>query len=409
MKLKKTIYGILLTISLLPSIITNGKTENKEEIVSIEDNIYDDKNVTFIDIRETLQNNQNLEEEYKNYIYEFIDLVEQKYPNINLNIFNENLERLKIKVISLQEMQDNCNNRQAYFKIDENTIYMNDEYQNENIKKYCYFHELWHTFNNIQVIENENVIYKSSSNSNGIALSEGITTLLTEQIFSQDLLCYVNQYDEAKILYEIFGNELLNKYIENGIDGVKELLKLYISEEEILNLITSMDNELKYNTNTLYIYNELIEVYLKSNNFNCQNNIKIYEILENLCYSVNIKSEIIKSYRDNLCEVEINDNTIITFDNKNYYKIQDLYFAIIDNQKFLINDEILISFYKNGYIKNIYDNDKVFVGKSNILIESFEEYIIYNVAFMNIENGIIYVDKNIINENVGGYEYVKSK
>lgn len=139
-----------------------------------------------------------------------------------------------------------------------------------------------------------------------------------------------------------------------------------------------------------------------------KNNIKIYEILENLCYDVNIKKQILTIYRDYMCNVEISDETKITFDNQKYYSIDELYFVNINDKKYLINDQILIDYYKDGYIKNIYDDEKTYIGNATITVDLFRDYLMYNAILFEEYNGIIYIDKNIIDENIGD-KYVKSK
>ena len=109
-----------------------------------------------------------------------------------------------------------------------------------------------------------------------------------------------------------------------------------------------------------------------------------------------------------MCNVEISDETKITFDNQKYYSIDELYFVNINDKKYLINDQILIDYYKDGYIKNIYDDEKTYIGNATITVDLFRDYLMYNAILFEEYNGIIYIDKNIIDENIGD-KYVKSK
>lgn len=418
MNFRAMLYRNLIIMSLIPVISNNNINKNLSEknnfklISSTEDlkKIYTDE-VSFDDLRENINLNENISDEYKDYTNQFIDLIEEKYPDFDLTIFNENIKQFKINELTMEEIQKDHPNRQSFFRIKECTIYMHNEYKNDEIKKYCYFHELWHMFSNFYIIKDGNIYYKTTTmyDLDGTAIDEGFTTLLTESICDENLLSYANQYDEVKILYTIFGDELLLEYLNHGVEGVEFFLSKYIGYNKSSNLITLINDELVNKTNSIDIYNELIELYLKSNECNSINNMKIYEIIENVCYDIKTKQQILNIYRDYMCNIEINDEKLITFDNKNYYQIGDLYFVTIDDKKYLINDEILISFYKDGYIRNIYDEDKIYIDNYNITVDSFKNYVMYNAILFNEIDNIIYIDKNIIEESLGEKKYVKNK
>ena len=415
MNMKILLYKGMMLTTLIPSMLFSSNTNKEKQeykfIITMEDleSIYSTK-PTIDDLKKSLDDNPNITDEYKEYTKEFIELVEAKFPDFDFTIFNENLKQFNVIEISIEDMQKEYPNRYAYYKISESSIYMHNEYKKEEIKKYCYFHELWHMFNNLCVKKNDTIYYRSTTMSNlsGTALDEGMTTFLTEQIYSKDILNYVNEYDEVKILYQIFGEDLLNAYTELGVDGIENLILKNMSYSEAGNLIYLMNNEKNDKNNSVKIYEILIKLYLNTNSINMKNNIKIYEILENLCYDVNIKKQILTIYRDYMCNVEISDETKITFDNQKYYSIDELYFVNINDKKYLINDQILIDYYKDGYIKNIYDDEKTYIGNATITVDLFRDYLMYNAILFEENNGIIYIDKNIIDENIGD-KYVKSK
>ena len=78
---------------------------------------------------------------------------------------------------------------------------------------------------------------------------------------------------------------------------------------------------------------------------------------------------------------------MITFDESNYYNVNDLYFVDINDEQYLINDEILISYYKDGYIKNIYELDKKYIGISKVIIRPLKDYLVYS----DNNDNIIYI------------------
>ena len=65
--------------------------------------------VTFHTIRTSLKRNTNINDEYRAYTNEFIDLLEEKYPDIDLTVFNENLKIFEVKEITKKDMMKNKN------------------------------------------------------------------------------------------------------------------------------------------------------------------------------------------------------------------------------------------------------------------------------------------------------------
>ncbi len=413
MNLKIMLCRNFIIMSLLPSVLTSSmnikqnKKYNYKFISSLEDlkDIYPD-DIIYEDLKNNLKNNKNISEEYKEYTNEFIDLVEEKYPDFDLTIFNENIKQFKLIEKSKKEIQNNHPNRQAFYRIPECTIYIHDEFEDENLKKYCFFHELWHMFNNLYVEDdNKNVYYKSTTmyDLDGTALDEGITTFLTESIYSNDILCYTNQYDEVKILYQIYGDQLLTTYIDSGIDGIEFLISETIGYTNASNLISYMNQEEEKNY-TIKIYETLIQIYLDSKKCDYSKSLEIYQIIENSCYDIEIKKQLLKIYKEKLNSQKINNDTMITFDESNYYNVNDLYFVDINDEQYLINDEILISYYKDGYIKNIYELDKKYIGISKVIIRPLKDYLVYS----DNNDNIIYININQLKE-LGEKKYVKSK
>lgn len=408
MKIKLLICEQILFINMLTNLF--GKNEIKEQykiILNEEDLKESFPNIVLEEeIKENISNNSKISKEYQEYTKEFIELVIQKYPEFDLNVFNENIKKLEVIEQTKKEIQKE-RKREAYYSIIENKIYIHNEFKEEKQKKFCYFHELWHVFNNMKLKDKNVVYYKSTTigNINAIALDEGMTTFLTNQILETNILSYTKQYDEIQFLYQIFGEELITKYINEGISGIEYLISKYLNYDEIINFINLTNEELKENKDSIEIYKILIKIYINSNSITPKNNLKILEIIENTCYNIKTKKEILQIYKDYICNMEINQSTQITFDNKKYYLLDELYYVTINNIKYLVNNEILISYFDSGYIKNVFDEEKIYIGKENIKISSFKEFVIYNSFLTQIDN-VIYIDKNEIDV---GEQYVKNK
>ena len=61
-------------------------------------------NPTYEELRETLKNNENVSEKYKEWLFEGIDNLEKNMTDLNLTVLNYNFDRLKIIEKSLEDL-----------------------------------------------------------------------------------------------------------------------------------------------------------------------------------------------------------------------------------------------------------------------------------------------------------------
>lgn len=370
--------------------------------------LYFQEKVTFDIVRNSLENNSLIDDEYRTYTNEFINLIEKRFPDIDLTILNENIKVFSVSEIKKEDMQKE-RKREAYYDIKTISIVMHDEHENINNKKYCYFHELWHMFNNLY-FEKDGIIYYKNPimfSLAGTAFDEGMNTFLTKQISTSSLNSYARQYDEIKILYSIFGEELIKTYLDSGIEGIQLLLSEKIGFDLSYNLIQYMNDELeKINEDPLPIYKILLELYFNHNDGNVNHEIMV-ETLGNLLYSREVKKEILTLFYDSLPQVGVTDDWSVTFDNEKYYKLKDLYFIECGDIEYLVTNDTLVEFFNTGIIKNIYDIEGVDQRGLKIKMRSsLLEYLKYygeNFTY-DEENHVVYIDGKL-----RGGSYVKSK
>lgn len=420
--IKKRLLQLTFILSMFPIISGSSKVEkkdNKEEIKKTisyeilysqeEVDVYFDEEATYDSLRKSLNNNLNLDDEYREYTNEFIDLLEINFPNIDLSIFNENIKLFKVKEIRKEKMKKNSD-RDAYYEIETQTIYMHDEYKNEGVKKYCYFHELWHMVNNLH-LKIDGVIYHKTPTMFGydaIAFDEGMTTLLTEKICTSSVIGYTRQYDQIKILYNIYGDELIDIYLDSGIEGIEIFLGKQIGYIDAGNLIKYMNEELNdKDKDPIPTFEILMKLYFEHKKSDITDYEVMFEMLENLSYDTKIKKEILSIFHKYINLITFNEESLITFDSENYYKLDELYFVECNENVYLINNEMLVEYLYNGIIGNIYD-EKKFIGNYQVKnMKSFIDYLKYHNEIFTYDklNNIIYVDSNLVK----GDSYVKSK
>lgn len=367
-------------------------------------------NVTFNMVRESLNNNLYITDEYREYTHEFINLVEQKFSNLDLTIFNENIKIFQVNEIPEAKMKQE-KNREAYYDIFNVIITMHDEHENIDRKKYCYFHELWHMFNNLYLKVDNTIFYKTPTlyELSGTAFDEGMNTFLTEQIMNVGLPSYTKQYDQIKILYIIYGDELLYTYLDSGIEGVEMRLSEDIGYQDAYQLIKDMNSELNGElSNPISIFDTLIKLYLSGGNESRSKSVQIFDILENVIYTEKIKKDILLNFDVYIGVTEIPDDALVSFDNVNFYKLSDLYLIECNSIKYIVNNQIVIDFFNRGIIRNIYDIDTTYIGNNKIKMgPSLKEFIKYgeNIYSYDEKNRIVYINEEIVKDEC----YVKSK
>lgn len=181
-------------------------------------------------------------------IEEFINVISSNSETFDFNIFNHNLETLKIENGSLT--MDNFLhkiNRVAYYEPVYNEIFVDD--------KNAIYHELFHASSRIYT-PNKNLVssgffqmYKDEPIGNG--LDEGYTQFLTERYFPKysknDKKFYCFEKLVASKIEEIIGkNKMENLYSHSNLYDLIEELKKYSSEEDILLFLQRLDFFTKY-------------------------------------------------------------------------------------------------------------------------------------------------------------------
>lgn len=170
-----------------------GSTEHEvmESIIDIYDTSvlseYGFEPVSFEDVRSTLANNLELSSKYKNYINKFINCLEEKLHDVDLRVFNNNLKSLAI----YEDLNEKDSMTGIYIpKLNE--IYLAKDLNLLEEKK-AIFHELCHTLNygylsvETEGYENNILLVKKFRDDNyGIGFSEGLNTVLTSYLLSDD-------------------------------------------------------------------------------------------------------------------------------------------------------------------------------------------------------------------------------
>lgn len=290
--------------------INNDKQDISYEIDNNIINIYDnevldqiliDNDVTYEDVIISIKENNQINSRDKDYMYEYVRLLENAFPNIDLRVFNENIKRLSIKTTSREEMTNYLNeSAYAYFQPSSNEIVLLDNYDDRIRFKQSLFHEITHMLNYISIDYNNYKLIRCfylDETDQGKGINEAITSYITNKIFFDD--SYTVESNQMKLLMNCFSSEdeFINMYVNGNIDTMKRYLMIKGNNEEELNNLFQLIEEQK----TGKIENNII--YYDNNKY-----MEVYRLLFNCCYNTSI---------NNLQNMDFNDYDVALANNLN--------------------------------------------------------------------------------------------
>lgn len=243
--------------------------------------------VSFSDLRNSLEANKSIQPKYREYVKEYIDLLEKKLPNADYRILNNNIKGYIFNNHYVSKKWDGS------FNAANDTINVKEKYLdqdgNEDIERerIVVFHELTHSLNYGYIrLENGTIIYMGFSIDNyGTSFSEAYTTIFTdylmsdnyEEYFQKDNYNYPSYQETSSLCYQIMKllNEtytlpdfinynvsyLENKLKNNGINNAVDLLDTYhdsiYNDEEMTVEETNEFDELRQTVYEKNLINDL--------------------------------------------------------------------------------------------------------------------------------------------------------
>ncbi len=219
------------------------------------DMAYFPKSIKFVQLPKVLQVNKDStntdrfqETEFRELIEEFVSVLEENFKKEDLQNFYRNMDTVRIKTRSMA-----LQNFGEYIKI---AATYNSKKNSVNLGKgqmeHALLHELFHmasakkygktTFSGFKQFSSDFAI--------GSGLTEGYTQLLTERYFSKKHPEVKGSYQNlvliAKSIEKIIGKEKMESlYLNCNLNGLIEELKKYMTEKEVMKIITTTDVILK--------------------------------------------------------------------------------------------------------------------------------------------------------------------
>lgn len=259
---------------------------NNDELRSYMDN----KNPTFDDVKEALNNNKNITGKYKKWLMEFINDTEKNLPDLDLVCLYENIKGLKIKEEDCEQIKSKHNaNTYAYFSSVNKLIVVPSDDKDSEFFKYAFEHECTHMITEYYAKKGDNnVIIRSTSEvryeDNHFvkiyrAYVEGLTDYTRNSIKGdysiisgynslQDVIQLFNDTMDFNI-YDLLENNttyVIDELKKNGISDPEYLIELMdIGCESIENNIEIEEN-IRKRVYTEY-YSDLIEKWIAEGNY----------------------------------------------------------------------------------------------------------------------------------------------
>ena len=221
-----------------PTMVVTESTEENEFSTN-----FVDKKLSSSDFYKELYNNSDNEKKEilnltKLAIRDNNDYLDQKDI---LNSFSS----LKIVITSNDKLLTNTSdNIIGRYDQETNTLYLK-EGLDEDVLNTTIFHEFLH------FLSKSGFVY-TSFNKNGYigdALNEGMTQLLVNEYFKNQLFVYSNEVSITKALVEMVGSDFMREcYFSHDLDSLIDELSKYVSHEDVISLLKNMDNaKIAYN------------------------------------------------------------------------------------------------------------------------------------------------------------------
>lgn len=244
--------------------LTNWLYKTKNEIILKNNDEFrqyvENKNPTFNDVRDAIEKNQNLHSDMKENLYEYLNVLEEKCPDIDLVCFYYNVERLDVEVLSKEKMEETSGaNTDGYYNFLTGKITFRED---GCIIKETIYHEFSHMLTQSSISIDNTIIYRLMESyildeqNNGICIGDGYNEGLIENFLiyvlgkdsTMDIGVYRDYTDIVNLIIRttnISITDMLNhdtRYIierlkEEGIKDAKHIVEL------IDTMGTTMKNE----------------------------------------------------------------------------------------------------------------------------------------------------------------------
>lgn len=274
---------------------------------------YSKEEITYETIRQTIKNNNNIPEKYKELYLTLANNLEKKYPKMDLRVWYENLKTLKICELEEFDMKLKAmsSSAQACYRRDENTIYTVKDYQYiPNTWEYqIIMHEMCHPIKTSYFTKGDKKIRVQfeSPSGKGIIIDEAMNSLLALRSYDENEkdIAYQLQSNMIEAMVDSMDNYTYQDYIEKDLSYFQNQLNEQNNDDKAIRMLGLL--ELQYKD----YHNDKVSVEQKQF-------YELYDYISKMYYEKRINAS--TSYDD---AIKIKDELInrITYDVPEEYNI----------------------------------------------------------------------------------------
>lgn len=285
------------------------------------DMYFDYDNVDVEDLRDVLNGNDQISPKCKDVLNEYINAIEEKYPDIDLRIFYKNLKTLEVVECTKNELAMKSLSFDSYgcYMKNENKIYVlaDYDYVPGTWEYQVLFHEFTHCLRNGWWTEGDKKIkfQPEGVNYSNLITSESLNSLFAVSLFDYEEkdIAYQLQSNYHKIMIESMDNYDYSDYIQHSISYYAKKLDEFNGDDNyatsILELIQVQydsyhDDSIQVEQSSFYpIYDYIANMYYKTNitsnmSYSEANDVK-EELIDKIMYDVPSGYNIDTKYFDN--------------------------------------------------------------------------------------------------------------
>lgn len=311
------------------------------------------QNPSYEQLYTAIAENQNIDDNFKIYLNEFVDNLQKANMNLDLRPFYMNIKELKVDYVSAGDMIGITGGEaKGVFVPDQHTIYINRE-KDESLLSVVRPHEIGHMMNNLYFNYKGYTAIRdfSTSGNYGFMVEEGMDSLFVDTIYGMDPI---------ELPYRV-----VNNYSKTLIDSTNYSLEDYINGS-IKEYEEAINNEIDFSTYQNYSSMDLIYdlsssgteyIYEEYNNHNYGNIDTTFAHIyfNNLINQSSSYEEILNVYQKYIDTIIVNNDkgaivniNAVNAELKAILKSKNIQYDVSDN---LYNEDQLSQIISNNYSK----------------------------------------------------------
>lgn len=237
------------------------------------------KDATYGDLREAMNENETITGDFKSFLSDFIDKLEEKYPNIDLTVFYYNIKNADVQYVSGEFMPGvmGATSPKGCFLPEGCKVYINSDCSYDELIQVVP-HEIGHMLVNMIFEENGYTIQRDfcKTADYGFMVEEALNSKFVNDLMGIDSedLPYQMPVNYIETFMDATGYPMEDYLNGSIIDYLNELVENGINEDDAARTIGQMENQ-KYNIRKQH------DVDMKDSEFSCLYEVYSYVYFKN--------------------------------------------------------------------------------------------------------------------------------